>query len=93
MQAAHILRDPNGGRIAAEAITVSTAGILPAMRRFIFALLRKAGEEPRGGSGKGVVIINVPARPFLRPAFKKFSQGSQARFLARVAALSGLGGR
>ena len=35
MQAAHILRDPNGGRIAAEAITVSTAGILPAMRRFI----------------------------------------------------------
>ncbi len=65
----------------------------PAMRRFLFALLRKAGEEPKGGSGKGVVIINVPARPFLRPAFKKFSQGSQARFLARVAALSGLGGR
>ena len=65
----------------------------PAMRRFLFALLRKAGEEPKGGSGKGVVIINVPARPFLRPAFKTFSQGSQARFLARVAALSGLGGR
>ena len=54
---------------------------------------RKAGEEPKGGSSKGVVIINVPARPFLRPAFKKFSQGSQARFLARVAALSGLGGQ
>jgi len=65
----------------------------PAMRRFLFALLRKADQQPKGGSGKGVVVINIPARPFLRPAFKKFSQGAQARFLARVAALSGLGGR
>lgn len=65
----------------------------PAMRRFLFALLRRADLEPSGGSGKGIVIINIPARPFLRPAFQKFSQGAQARFLARVAALSGLGGR
>ncbi len=49
----------------------------PAMRRFLFALLRKAGQEPKGDSGKGVVIINVPARPFLRPAFKKFSLCAQ----------------
>src|SRR5690606_17304044 len=27
----------------------------PAMRRFLFALLRKADVEPREGSGKGVV--------------------------------------
>lgn len=65
----------------------------PAMRRFLFMLLRRADLEPSGGSGKGIVIINIPARPFLRPAFRKFSQGAQARFLARVAALSGLGGR
>lgn len=64
----------------------------PAMRRFLFALLRKADVEPREGSGKGVVVINIPARPFLRPAFRKFSEGAQQRFLARVAALSGLGG-
>ena len=63
------------------------------MRRFLFALLRKADQKPKGGSGKGVVVINILARPFLRPVFKKFSQGAQARFLARVAALSGLGGR
>lgn len=65
----------------------------PAMRRFLFTLLRRADLEPSGGSGKGIVIINIPAGPFLCPAFQKFSQGAQARFLARVAALSGLGGR
>lgn len=65
----------------------------PAMRRYLFLLLRKAGQEPRGGSGKGVVVVSIPARPFLRPAIAKFSQGAQARFLARVAALSGMGGK
>ena len=62
----------------------------PAMRRFLFALLRRAGEAGGGGSGKGVVVVQVPARPFLRPAFKKFQQGVQKRFLGRVAAVMGL---
>ena len=61
----------------------------PAMRRFLFALLRIAGEEG-GGSGKGVVVVQIPARPFLRPAFKKFQKGVQKRFLGRVAGLMGL---
>jgi len=61
----------------------------PPMRRFLFALLRKAGKEPTGGSGKGVVVVTIPARPFLRPAFKVFEQGVQRRFLGRVAALMG----
>lgn len=67
----------------------------PAMRRFLFALLRIAGESGGGGSGKGVVVIQIPARPFLRPAFKKFQKGVQKRFLGRVAGLLGLatGGR
>jgi hypothetical protein len=64
----------------------------PAMRRFLFALLRKAGEEPSGGSGRGVVVVSIPARPFLRPAFKVFSKGAQRRFLDRVAGLLGWGG-
>jgi phage gpG-like protein len=63
----------------------------PAMRRFLFALLRKADQEPNGGSGKGVVVVQIPARPFLRPAFKKFQKGVQKRFLGRVAGLMGLG--
>jgi hypothetical protein len=63
----------------------------PAMRRFLFALLRVAGEGSGGGSGKGVVVVQIPARPFLRPAFKKFQKGVQKRFLGRVAKLMGLG--
>lgn len=62
----------------------------PAMRRFLFALLRVAGESGGGGSGKGVVVVQIPARPFLRPAFKVFQKGVQKRFLARVAGLMGL---
>jgi phage gpG-like protein len=65
----------------------------PAMRRFLFALLRKADQEPSGGSSKGVVVVQIPARPFLRPAFKEFQKGVQKRFLGRVAGLMGLGPR
>ncbi len=62
----------------------------PAMRRFLFALLRKAGKKPEGGSGRGVVVVQIPARPFLRPAFKQFEKGAQKRFLGRVAGLMGM---
>ena len=64
-----------------------------AMRRFVFALLKAAGHESGGGGGKGVVVVKVPARPFLRPAFAKFAKGAQARFLGRVASLIGWGYR
>lgn len=66
--------------------------ITPKMRRFLFALLRKAGQETTGGDGRGVVVVQVPARPFLRPAFNKFRQGADRRFLERVAKELGLGG-
>ncbi len=62
-------------------------------RRFLFALLRESGQEPSGESGGGgVVVVTIPARPFMRPAFKEFEKGAQARFLGRVAGLLGLGG-
>jgi len=64
--------------------------ITPKMRRFLFALLRKAGKEPTGGSGRGVIVVQVPARPFLRPAFDKFREGAGRRFLERVARELGL---
>jgi phage gpG-like protein len=63
----------------------------PKMRRFLFALLRQAGKEPTGGSGRGVIVVQVPARPFLRPAFDKFREGAGRRFLERVARDLGLG--
>lgn len=62
----------------------------PKMRRFLFALLRQAGKEPTGGSGRGVIVVQAPARPFLRPAFDKFRVGASRRFLERVARELGL---
>ncbi len=62
-----------------------------AMRRFLFALLQDAGKKSSGGgSSSGVVVINIPARPFLRPAFKEFSKGAQRRFLDRIAGQLGV---
>lgn len=68
--------------------------ITPKMRRYLFALLREAGEPPTGGhgSGKGVVVVTIPARPFLRPAMKRFSVGAERRLLNRIAAELGWGG-
>ena len=43
-----------------------------------------------GGSGRGVIVVQVPARPFLRPAFDKFREGASRRFLERVARELGL---
>lgn len=62
----------------------------PKMRRFLFALLRQAGKEPTGGNGRGVIVVQVLARPFLRPAFDKFREGASRRFLERVARELGL---
>jgi len=66
----------------------------PKMRRFLFALLRQAGlaGQARNGGGRGVIVTQTPARPFLRPAFARFRQGASRRFLARVAKELGLGG-
>jgi len=65
----------------------------PAMRRFLFAVMRERGIVPRGGGGRGVIVMQIPARPFLRPAFQKQSAGAARRFLANVARDIGLPGR
>jgi hypothetical protein len=55
-------------------------------RRFVFALLaRSASPAPTKPNLSGAVIVRVPARPFLRPAFEVFRKEAQARFLQRVA--------
>lgn len=63
------------------------------MRRFLFALYKEAGITPKPGARKGVVVTRIPPRPFISPAFEKFSKGIEKRFLARVAAHLGVGGR
>jgi hypothetical protein len=60
--------------------------ITPRMRRFLFALYRKAGRDTtRRGGGSGVVVIQIPPRPFMRPVLAAFQVGATRRFLARVA--------
>ncbi len=65
----------------------------PAMRRFLFAAIDKAGITRRPGprAVRGVVVLRIPARPFLRPAFEVFRKNASDRFLRRVAAILGLG--
>ena len=59
--------------------------LTPKMRRYLAVLLKRAGVAPSAGSGRGVVVTQVPARPFLRPAFEKFRQGAGQRLLSRIA--------
>ncbi len=56
----------------------------PAMRRYLFAMMRKQGITPKAGSGDGVVIVNIPARPFLQPAFERFSKNVSSRFMDKI---------
>lgn len=57
----------------------------PKMRKFFFGVLFK-GEQRKGGggTGKGFIVIHIPARPFIRPAFAEGAVGSQERFEARL---------
>jgi hypothetical protein len=60
----------------------------PAMRRFLFALFKSVGISPRAGAhggGAGVIVVQIPPRPFLRPAFRAFQTVAPSRFLRRVA--------
>ena len=61
------------------------------MRKFLAALYARAGAPRREGTGGGFAVIRIPPRPFLRPAFEKFRQGVDRRFLNRVVSLLGLG--
>lgn len=64
--------------------------ITPKMRRYLAVLLKRAGTPRRAGSGRGVVVTQIPARPFLRPAFEKFRDGATQRLMERIARQLGL---
>lgn len=89
----------NGGKSLVDVAETQEFGgppvvipITPKMARFLAVLFKEAGKEPSAGSGAGVVVVQVPARPFLRPAFDAFRQGASERFLRRVAKELGFGG-
>lgn len=69
--------------------------VTPAMRKFLMATFRDAGLPPQPGKGgfkRGIIVMKIPARPYIRPVIEKFFDGpdAAARFQARVS--SGMGG-
>lgn len=70
--------------------------VTDAMRKFLMAAFRQElpGFGSGGGSGglaRGIIIVRIPARPFIRPVRDKYFSGPEAaaRFQGRVAALLG----
>ncbi len=60
-----------------------------AQRKFLFMVLKEAGITSKEGGRAKVIVMQVPARPFLRPAFKSFQRGAEKRFLKRIEKLLG----
>jgi len=60
----------------------------PKMRRFLFGVLFRGNSEgPKGPHGLGIIVIHIPARPFVWPAFVETEKGYGERMTARVAAI------
>lgn len=58
--------------------------ITPAMRRYLAVLFREAGRPQAAGPSTGVVVVHIPARPFMRPVFAAFQRGLDERLLRRA---------
>jgi len=62
--------------------------ITPKMRRFLAMLGHMTGHEPsEDGGGTGIVVVQIPARPFMRPVAEKYFGDRDAvaqRFLGRI---------
>lgn len=63
--------------------------LTPKMRRFLHAAFRAAGLDAPAADrpSTGIAVIKIPARPFLRPVFERWSRAEDVskRFLDRVA--------
>ena len=62
--------------------------ITPKMRRFLGALFKRATRtkkrEKRRGNGTKLVVVQIPARPFLRPAIEAWKRGVGRRVEAEI---------
>lgn len=58
------------------------------MRAFLFAAFAAAGLTPPGGPRKstGIIVVQIPARPFMGPAFADWERGHQQRIESRIIA-------
>jgi len=62
--------------------------ITPKMRRYLgvlFSKIPKSSRPAKKGGGVGAVVVQIPERPFLRPAFSRWKIGVSQRVMARVA--------
>lgn len=61
--------------------------ITPKMSAFLHAAFRRANLPSKNSVSTGIIIVQIPARPFLAPIFDKFGQSEEAakRFAERVA--------
>lgn len=66
----------------------------PKMRRFLFAAFHAAGLErkPSDGPATKIIIVQIPARPFLRPTFQKYAgwRDVKGRFVENMRKLLGV---
>lgn len=67
--------------------------ITPKMQRFLGVLAKQMGAAPKPGGGKGsgkrFLVIRIPPRPFIRPAFDVWVKDAQKRMATRIAKLTG----
>ena len=70
-----------------------TVVLTDAMRRFLGVLRREQGMPKTSGSGKSVVVIRTPARPFIRPAAEAALKGIRERFPRRLVRILGWQGK
>lgn len=90
-------RSSKGGKASRSLINVAhimengatiVMRMTPAMRRFLFGVLFKG--QPKTGKQpvhKGLLIIKIPARPFVSPVFEKYGPTSAKRIQARLVKL------
>lgn len=60
------------------------------MRRYLGMLRSRTGERGGRVGGSGAVVVRIPPRPFLRPAFELAIRGARQRLRDRVARSLGL---
>lgn len=60
------------------------------MRRYLGVLRSQAGGDGGGGGGSGAIVVRIPPRPFLRPAFEAAIRGARQRLRDRIARRFGL---
>jgi hypothetical protein len=83
----------NIAKVHEEGKTIAIA-MTPKMRSFLFGVLFKKAKSAGtfsggGGSSSRVLVVHIPARPFIAPTFEEHTKGSGDRILATVARLLG----